>query len=261
MLLALTLLGCDAIRETLDVVDNITDTRVVGGIVLDVVPPEDPELLPSLEDAGLEGGTVATAFLALAERADDLTDVPFPDATVTLSNTDTTGTLESQGDGSYLMEPDASALQYAAGDTWTLHIEGLDTTDSSVTLRLPEALDAGAQLPTTHEPGQPLSLTRTDPSIEQLLVVVTDSSGDITFSNEPTDIASLYRFTHGELTEELEIPGTAFPEPDLYVVGVAGLNFTEAADLEGLNTLLSSVAVGRMTLHPVSTLPELPSLP
>ena len=250
------LFACEDIRETRDILQGVTERRVAAGLVLDVVPPEDPALEGVLDAVGaFAPGTVATAFLALAENPEALEDIPFTEATVTLSDGGSSGALENQDNGSYLLTG-GSELVYEPGRTWSLQVEGMsDSGPSSAELSLPEGLAAAGQVPWEHAPGQPVPLAFEEAlDVDQVAVVVFDSAGTITWSNHPSDIQSVYGFTHGAAVRSVEIPGEAFPGEDVYAVGIAGLALTEATDLEGLNTLLSSVAVGRMTVHPVSTI-------
>jgi hypothetical protein len=111
-----------------------------------------------------------------------------------------------------------------------------------------------ADLPTAHSAGQPLSVDLAGQGFDSVLVVVLDAASlELSYSNEPADIQELYEFGHGGTGDSVEIPGDAFPGDSLYAVGVAGLVTADAADLDEVNTALSSMLAGKFRFYPVQT--------
>ncbi|MCB9690909.1 MAG: hypothetical protein H6736_03755 [Alphaproteobacteria bacterium] len=247
-MLVLSLLACAQIRETRDILGGLTEARVAASLLLDVpAPPVDVDL-PFPE------GTVATAFLAEAEDADSLEDAPFAGATVAVGDGTSSALLDDNGDGTYTLGPEAS-LPYVAGARWTLAIDGMGDGRSTAEVVLPDAVDPGSAFDAVHPIGSPLVLPIDTPDVERVLAFVLDGSGEVVWSNEPGDIEEVFRFLHGPVTAELTLPAEAFPTAGAYAVGLAGLSLADAGDLDGLNTALTSVAAGRLEVHPLAVGP------
>nr|MBA2319596.1 hypothetical protein [Deltaproteobacteria bacterium] len=84
------------------------------------------------------------------------------------------------------------------------------------------------------------------------IVVVFGPDGAPTFGNQPESIGDLYESTLADTVESVEIPGSAFSDPGLHAVGVAGMSHSDADGLDALNTVLSKVRAGQMVFTPVT---------
>ncbi len=247
------LIGCDIVDQVKDVADavnGLTNPLVAQGIVLSVQDPGDPTVQTALSAAGTEIGTSATIFLADAASAADLANAPVLGATVVLDGT----SAIDNGDGSYLIAPSVG-LTYAVGESWTTTIIPTpDAGESLATVTLPEA--AVIEWPETIVTGEAWSFSLEDQGFDGVVLVVLDIDGAPTYSNEPKSVGDLYNATaSGEPLTVVEIPASAFPADGVYIIGVAGLVGTTAADLFEVNTALSNVSAGQMLFRAVTALP------
>lgn len=243
--------GCDLFDESKEILSGLTNPLVVQGMVLGIEAPDAEGI--DLEGTDYEEGTLMVAFLADAANVDEIEDAPVTGASVRLEG-DVMGSIEATeaGGGSYTITPD-QGVAYVDGADWTM-VVGVDGELSTATLRLAE--EVTLTVPEQHSQDSPISLDLTAGAYDSALVVVLDGrSGEITYSNEPAGVKEYYDFTHStETVGVVEIPGEAFPEQSLYAVGVAGMLNSGADDLDGMNTLLSAVMVGKMKFFPVSTI-------
>ncbi len=243
------LAGCDAFDSTRDAIDGLTNPSIALGLVIAVDEPEEADL----SSTDLEVGTAFSLFLGDASSAADIENAPINNATVTLEGVQTDDPTE----GVYLITPDRG-LVYEDGATWQVAMS-LPSGEASATLELPIAPDFD---PITEQTaGTGVSIDLTGQGYNAVVVVVIEaSSGDLTYSTEPQTAREVYDLTRGndEVTG-IEVPGEAFPsENEVYVLGIAGLNHANGADVDGVNSLLSSVSAGKMVFQPVSTFPPLP---
>lgn len=247
--LSLSLVGCDAFRKAFDTVEGLTESTVVQGAVLGIEVPDDPTLAALLEGTEFAPGTAVTAFVVDASSVADLANAPVDDATVSVA-----GGIEeavpSQGDGLYANDPSTSDLIYADGESWTLSVARGDAV-GEVALSLPAG--AAVEIPTQHGAGSPLVIDLTGQGFGSAIGVVVDATGEVVWTNVPTDVRSLYDAMGSDEVTTLEIPGSAFAANQVYLVGVAAMAHTDADDLTDVNTALSKVRVGKMFLSPVTT--------
>lgn len=243
------LTGCDAFDSTRDAIDGLTNPSIALGILIAVEEPEEADL----GSTGLEVGTAFSVFLGDASSAADIENAPINNATVTLEGVQTDDPTE----GVYLITPDRG-LVYEDGATWQLEMS-LPSGPASATLTLPIAPDFDPV--TEHTAGEGVTIDLAGQGFNAAVVVVIEaSSGDLTYSTEPETAREVYDLTRGndEVTV-IDVPGEAFPSADeVYVLGIAGLNHANGSDVDGVNTLLSSVSAGKMVFQPVSTFPPLP---
>ncbi len=246
----LVLLACSAIDDLTAKVEGLTNTLVMEGLYVGVEPPESD--LVDLSGTDFDKGAFATALLADAASVDDLANAPVSGADVTLRSEAHGDTpLGDDGNGKYTATGD-DGLAYADGDPVVLAVS-LDG-EHRASIVAPPAVDAN--ISPQHDAGQPLAISAGDPNLATLFVVVANAeTGTLTYDNRPTSIEDVYNLSHGDGTLAVEVPGSAFPDQTLYIVGVAGMNLTPADGFTELNTLLSAFLAGKFTFYPVSTLP------
>lgn len=257
VLALLSLTGCEAFQKARDTLDGVLQPVVVEGLVLGIQAPQGTGADDLFQDSPYAAGTAVTAFLADAQEVADLENAPITDAEVVVDVGDATFDIPALGEGGYSRVPDG-AMVYDAGQTWSLSITRTADGESSTgvaSLALPADHDFSEQLPMFHTAGEAIDLDFTGLDYDAALVVVLDQDG-VAYSNEPTTIREVYEFTHGngDLTTET-LPGEVFTEGGIFLVGVAGMTNTRAADLEGVNTALSTVMMGKMRFYAVSTFP------
>lgn len=243
--LPVALTGCDQLINTYE---GLTNPLVAQGLVLGIAAP-DSELI-DLSQTDYGEGTAVTVFLADAESADKLEEAPVEGADVSVRGDFGDVPADETGGGAYSIVP--GELTYADGATWTVvaDVQG-EVGRANVDLPPPAAF----QIEQDHAKGEPIDLDFTGKGFTSALIVVMEvESGDITYSTEPKDIRDVYELTRSnEEIGVVQVPGTAFPDEKVYALGVAGMVHTQAADLEGMNTALSSVLAGKMKFYPVVT--------
>ena len=101
-----------------------------------------------------------------------------------------------------------------------------------------------------------VSVDLTGQDYDGAFVVVVDQDGNIVWDNRPEDIRGVYELTRGEPAGEVAIPAEAFPQVGAYLVGVAGIRTTTGReDLEGMNTVLSTMMAGQLKFEPLVVAP------
>lgn len=251
LLLAMT--GCQIFDDAKDAYEGLTNPLVAQGLLLGIEAPQSD--LVDTSETDLKPGTGLTVFLADAASADDMENAPVEGATVSLRG-DKFGSMpaDDQGGGTYTIEP-TTDIEYVDRAEWTVAMNvGEDA--STAYVELPPGADVN--IPETMQPGAALPLNVSGQGFNSLLVVVVDvGTGEITFDNKPETITDIYNLTHGsEEVSTLDIPGTAFAQESVYAVGVAGMQHTEGDDLENMNTILSSIMMGKMRVWGVSTIQQ-----
>jgi len=237
--------GCDLINEGRDLIGDLTNPLVTQALVLGVAPPEQASDA-DLPDEYSEGAG-ATVFLADAADVADLENAPISGADVSLRGT----AVSETGPGAYALQP--GELSYEAGSTWTLTV-GLGGDTATADIVLPPGADF--TVPETHTANQGITVDLTGQEFDGAFVVVVDEEGSVVYDNRPEDIRGLYDLTRGEPATTVDVPGQAFPEPGAYLVGVAGIRTTTGrADLEGMNTVLSTMMAGQLVFEPVVVAP------
>ena len=253
MFVAIWLLGCNAIEDAKDAVDGATETTILQASILAVQDPQDPTLGPLLENSPFAPGTAGTAFLADASSPSEMENSPVEGATVDVEG----DPMPEKEAGFYAITPDAGP-QYDVGALWTITIDrGDGEGPRTATVELPapaeNVLDAtGIGGSVNHTAGTELSIDLTGRGYASSIVAVIGPDGELAYSNQPETLTELYDAMQSEEAGEFTIPATAFAEPGLYAVGIAGLNNTKADDLDGLNTVISKVRAGQMNFYPVN---------
>jgi len=244
MLAALVLpLGACEVPDVAGIWGGLTSSLVAEGVILSVAPPDTNM---DLSGSGFDSGMGFTAFLADAAQVADLANAPITGATVSLHGV----AADDQGEGVYTYA--GTDLTYAEGETWQVKVDlAGDVATASVTL--PPTVTV--TIPQQHDANADLTVALAGQDYATALVVVYDLQAKaVTFSNEPKSISEVYQFTRGDAVEDIIIPGSAFAASSVYAVGVAGLNHTTAADLDQMNSALSSIMAGQMKFYPVSTM-------
>lgn len=259
-LVLFALAGCailDAVEETKEsiedvknVVDGLTNPIVTQGIVLGVQEPDDPALADIVSTTDLGKGTAVTVFLADAANAEEIESAPVSGAQVTVDGSDVVDATEQEA-GVYSVDP--GVLAYKVDDVWTVEVQVEGEKEVGL---IPVLLPAAADLdpPSQIEPGTDVALDFSGMGFASALVVVLNSQGDVTWTNEPDSASEVLGITQseGDLTE-LVVPGAdAFPKDDLYALGVAGMVHSKDTDIENMNTVLSSLMAGKMRFYGVS---------
>ncbi len=262
--LLLVLSGCGILQGARDKVDGIKDAisgltnpLISQGIILGVQEPDDQRLAEMLDKSDFDSGTGISVFLADAASAGEAENAPVSGASVTVLGTDTM-VADEDATGLYTIPPTPDSLPYVVDDAWEVQVAIQDVEEvSTIGVTLPPV--ATVVVPLEHAPLQLLELDFTGQAFDSAFIVVVDQGGVVTYTNEPTDISDVLAMTQSaEPITLVEIPAEAFPTEGAYAVGVAGMLHSEGADVENMNTLLSSLMAGKMRFYPTTVLPPLP---
>ena len=248
-LAALTLTaGCGKFRDLREAIEAATHPIVVQAMFLGVAPPESD--LVMLDDTEFASGSAIRVFLA--DAAGGGLGAPLRDGSVQVR----VGGVPSVD----LAEADPGAYQ-ATAEEGLVYDAGVEAAVSVASGEHVGRLYVGLPGPAApgvdfeHSPGEPLALDLTDYSYQSALAVVIDvTSGEIVWSNEPTDIDTLYDMTHGDGIKRLEIPGQALATESVFAVGLAGMMASGEDDIEDVNTALSAFLAGELVFEPVCTM-------
>jgi hypothetical protein len=255
---AITLTGCGKLSEIKDVVDGVSERFVVSGIYLGVEQPDGVDLSKTAFS-----GARLTAYLADAGQISEIEDAPITGTAVMLLSPGNGGSvpMNDSGLGKYELSSE-DGLEYFSGEEISLTSTYGDT-DRAISVDAPPA--ASLDIDPDHVAGNPMAIDLSGQGFDAALVVVMDvETGEITWSNEPSDISALYDMTHpdgfvigeSEDTDDtilIEIPGKAFASESYYIVGVAGMNVSNTASFENINTALSTVMAGKLRFSDVCT--------
>lgn len=254
-LVMLSLTGCDALNKARDTLEGVLEPVVVEGIVLGIEAPQGQGVDQLLEGTDYQAGTSVTVFIADAREVSEIENAPVTGADVVLSGPGVSVPIAETGGGVYTHVPSGD-LPYDAEATWELTVTRSSEEAEQVSvasLILPTDHDHRDAIPTEHTLATGIDIDFTGLGYDAALLVVLDETG-IVYSNEPTDIQELYTFTHGNGDlGVVTVPGDVFDSETLYLVGVAGMTNTRAADLDEMNTALSTVMMGKMRFYTVST--------
>jgi len=253
MLLLLTscILLEDEINDITDEIEGLTNPLVVQSAFLGVAEPDAGDDI-DLSGTEFEKGSGITVFLADAASIDEMDEAPVSGAGVKLRIGDTPiyDLIEAEDDGRYtLTGEDGLEYEATADAVLTMGISGSQSSMSTV-LPPPPDLDFEPQGST----GEALAINLAGTEYDQVLAVVIDGEGEVTWSNQPEDIRAWYEFANEEDGgQSFEIPGEAFKRDGAYLVGVAGLVRADDASFENMNTALSSLLAGQILFQPYVT--------
>lgn len=258
LLSAMTFTGCGKLSEIQDVVEGVSERFVVSGIYLGVEQPDDIDL----SKTAFSGARI-TAYLADASQINEIEDAPISGTAVMLMSPGNGGIvpMNDSGLGKYELSAE-DGLEYVSGEEISLTSTYGDT-DRAISVDVPPA--ANLDIDPDHAAGFPMVIDLSGQGFDAALAVVMDvETGEITWSNEPDDISALYDMTHpdgfivgeSEDTDDtilIEIPGEAFASESYYIVGVAGMNVSNTAGFENINTALSTMMAGKLRFADVCT--------
>ncbi len=246
LLTASLLAGCDQLEDVKETIEGLTDPLVVEAFLIGAAEPETD--LIDLEETAFADGASLRAFLADATSLEDLEAGALDGAAISIKSA-SLGTLEllSEGGGLYTANGQ-DGLEYFAAEDYVISAN-YDGENHTVAVTAPQTVQI--ELPETHTAGEKLLVDLTDYDYDAVLVAVLDvQTGDITYSNEPDGIQEMYDFTHQtDTVKRHEIPGSAFSQPSVYAVGVAGMRNAGVDDYTDMNTGLSSFMVGQMRFY------------
>jgi hypothetical protein len=233
-------------------VDGVTHPVVVGGLILDVAPTEEPEVQQLLEASGYSAGVSADLWVVETVMNGTWEDYVLSGTDVYLHD-DASYRAERVGPGSYRVS-DAGELAYRAGEMWSVTA----TSDTlyevaEVSVDLPQALPVG--VPATHGVRQDLTLSfgSAPQSYDALLVVVVGPDGEVTYDNQPAQQfgEDLYLFARSGFQQTFTIPAGAFGFEGVHAIGVAGLMTNAPEDVFWANTLFSTLMAGQIQFYAV----------
>ncbi|MCB9743273.1 MAG: hypothetical protein H6741_07555 [Alphaproteobacteria bacterium] len=248
LLLPLGLLaGCEQIDAFKGVVEGLANPMVTQAVLLGVEQPQSEDVDLSGTDFG-DGATIQV-FLADAASVDDIENAPVSGADVQVRVGDVAAVfLTEDTDGAY-SATGGDGLDYTNNAETVLTIDYADDTHR-MTSTLPAAVNA--DVPSTHSANTAMNVDLGGTYDAVLSVVVNGASGEVTWSNMPEGPREYYDLTHGEGgVSSLTIPAGAFPSGCACAVGIAGLENAQTADLDNVNTALSSFTTGKMKFHAV----------
>jgi hypothetical protein len=248
-MLVLLSLGCiyfqDSLDDIVEDIEGLTNPLVVQAAFIGVAEPESEDI--DLSDTEFADGSGLTAFLADAASADQMDEAPISgaEARIRVGNQAAVDLTEGETDGQYSATgPDG--LSYVEGQEAVLTVVVGDST-STLPVVLPPA--ASLDLPATGPLNQSITLDLAGQDFDRVLVVVLAmSSGEVTWSNKPEGIEDWYDFD--DAADSFTIPAGAFADPDLYAIGVAGLDKADSEGFDNMNTALSGLQAGLMEFHP-----------
>lgn len=257
MLFAALLLlpGCDLLEDARDELTNLTNPLVGQALVVGIDEPEDELVAAALANTDWNLGVLAQVFLADATSADDLSNAPVENGTVNaIVGANAAVRLKEDDPGSYsASNEDGLVYQVSADVEITVNLEG---GPALMTNKLPQAPDL--DIPAQQNKGAKLVVDMTGGNYNAVLgVVINAQTANVVWSNEPTTPEEIYDFGHGSgFVDSLEIPGATFSNPGVYAIGIAGLVNGDADSFDNVNTLLSSFMAGKMSLYPMTVLPN-----
>jgi hypothetical protein len=252
--------GCEKLAALQETVEGFTERFVVEGIYLGVESPEGIDL----SETEFNGARL-TAFLADASQINEIEDAPIENTALLLMSPGNGGSMPMLdiGGGKYELSTE-DGLQYVSGEEITLS-SGYNGQDRLISVEVPAA--PALSINSDHAAGTPLSVDLTGQGYNTALAVVIEAeSGEVTWSNQPADIAGLYEMTHpngiligGEedFSEDneiiVEIPAEAFADEGYYIIGVAGMVVSNSSSFENVNTAVSTVIAGKLRFTDVCT--------
>lgn len=255
MLLVLLSSGCVLLGEEIvditEEIEGLTNPLVVQSAFLGVAEPDTGDDI-DLSGTEFEKGSAITVFLADAASLDEMEEAPVEGATVTLRVGDTPVYELMEGDsGKYDLNGE-DGLEYTATADTLLKIDVSGSlSELSTVLPPPPDLDLDPLGTTMQE----LPINIAGSNYDQVLAVVIDDAGEVTWSNQPEDIRAWYEFANEDNGGSFTVPGSAFPKDGAYLVGVAGLVRADDSTFDNMNTALSSMLAGQILFQPYVTAP------
>jgi hypothetical protein len=242
--------GCQTLEEVKDDIEGLTEPIVVQAVLLGIATPDGIDL------SGTEYDNAAVLAVYLADASDpaNLENAPVVGAAVSVRS-ESLGSLpmNDEGGGLYRISAEDADFGYFAGEEFNV-VADYDGESRKTVVSAPYAVDTD-DIPTTHNRGEEMivDLTNTPGDYDSVIAAVIDvTTGEKTWSNEPTGVEELYEFTHSDNdVRKVAIPGTAFPVAGVYAVGVAGMHVGDIENYVEVNTALSSFLAGEMAFYGV----------
>ena len=251
LLASLTLLGgCKILDDVKDDIEGYTEPIVVQAVLLGIAEPDGVDL----SGTEFEQGALLAVYLADASDPTELENAPVSGAAVSVRS-ESIGNIPmtDEGGGLYRITGEDAGFSYYAGEEFKV-VADYDNESHKTAVYAPHPVDTD-DIPTEHARGEQLvvDLSSAPGDYDSAIAAVVDiTTGEKTWSNEPSGVEELYEFTHtDEDVRKVVIPGAAFPESGVYAVGVAGMHVGETEDYEEVNTALSSFLAGEMSFYGV----------
>jgi hypothetical protein len=234
--------------------DRLESTVGAVNILLNA---QSPFSTGSAGNATFHGLDVIANLMSVGGSATNPSASPVPNATVSLTvgPAGTAITMNSTSPGTYNAISGSGGtptFTYSSNQTYTVtmtipsgNLSGTYTTQvvappATQVSGLPDPLQGEVQ-----PVGQPLTLTITSGSYDFGLVLVVDSTGTLTYSNQPQTPQDWLNFVLGGFSGTITIPGTAFPAPGAtYGVAVAGLKSGPESGISSNLEILSRFMAG-----------------
>jgi hypothetical protein len=242
--------GCGAVTRIGDKIVGLTNPVLVGGLIVGTRLPDDPDLAEALEANGVTERTDIRLAVADALELQDVEEALITDAILTLDAPDAVPLVPGDDDWYGLAAPPGPA--YVAGETWTLSAELSDRVlPGTVSIPLPEG--TAAVLPDVQPPRDALTIDLSGQGYDFAFAAVYDVAGEPLWTNEPAGNDAIVDFVlpGGDPVDEVVLPGEAFPEDGVVIVGIAGMQRAPVEGIEGLNEALTAVLAGELQLEPV----------
>lgn len=248
--LLLALSACAPVTRIGDKIIGLTNPVLVGGLVLGTRPPADPTLRAALEANGVMDFTEVRLVVADALELRDIDQALVDGAGLTIRTPDA-WPLGVGDDGWYALEG-IDAPPYAPGGVWEISADLPDRVlPGSVRVPLPQAADL--DFDPVRNPGEDLVIDLSGQGFDYAFAAVYDWRGDELYTSAPLDNDAIVDFVlpRAEPLDRVVIPGSAFPQDDFYIVGIAGMQRAPVEGVVGLNEALTAVFAGRLELFPV----------
>lgn len=247
MLIAIPFLtvGCAEIDKLKEDISNITNDFVVSSFYIGTEEFSDERIdLSGISE--MQGSQIMT-YLVSAEVMDGSEPAPVALADVTFSSdVGTAITLGEDAGGAYSAN-NTDGLAYTPNEFATLTAEK-DGETHVIAVTAPPA--PTFDVAETHPLNTELSIDISNQGFDNALVFVAHfPSGEIVYSNNPSDFTELYNFAYPDETATtvgVTIPADSFSEEGLYVISLGGVVAGDEADMDNVNTALSSFLATQM---------------
>lgn len=253
------LLAVSAFSASCDTAKRASSKVVAITLLMDIGDPFD--LAPRHTE-------IATNMMAISGPVDEPEAVPLTGATATLEIENVAGTItmtEQGGDGGVYTAQSGSgtpSFVYTSNATYSVTVDvpsGKFEDEYDMHVNAPPRTNVtglpntqgGATIPAN----QSLTVTLTG-SYDRGIVLVLNSSGDVTYDNRPTDVQSAIDFVFGDFEGSIVIPGSAFPASGTaYGLVIVGLESTPKSAISNNLNILSRFYAGSAKTAIVVTAP------
>jgi hypothetical protein len=206
-------------------------------------------------------GTQAVTYLVSAEVMDGSAPSPVTGAIVDIDTDSGTSASFTEDAGGLYRANEDDGLSYQDGELVTVTANDGEDHIISVVAPIAPLFDIADEHPSNTE----LSIDITGQDFDSALVFVAHfPSGEIVYTNKPSDFTELYDFAYPDETStevSVTIPADSFSEDGIYVISLGGVVAGEADDMDNVNTALSSVLATKMAFDvvcvPVCLPPEI----